>query len=146
MRVGYVLALLIWYSCGDTGLTTMTPRLASQEHSELPFVLPHDADDRYPARIHFQTVESAFYFRQVVGRASLRLRDPDCDRLLTDFHDDARHTLAENLSALGETSSEFLIQLQWVDVSGEEACQHNGSLAAFTTPGARTIYVCGSRF
>jgi hypothetical protein len=79
-------------------------------------------------------------------RAGRRLADPQCSAVLGDFHDTNGQSLAAHLAATSLTPTEFLSELWWIDGSDRVECLRNTMPVAFTTPGRRAIFVCGSRF
>jgi hypothetical protein len=103
-------------------------------------------DPRYPANVRLESPLAQFFFRQVVARAGLRLRDARCQQVLTDFRDDDGRPLREELEATGRTPTAFLLELRWLDGSDRTGCKRNGLLVAMTSPGSQTVYVCSTRF
>jgi len=86
-----------------------------------------------------------FAIERAIAGAVQRLDKAECQRILTDFTDPSRRTLAENLAELGKTPAEFMNELFWVDDRDTLCCQRRCALA-FTAPGQRVIRVCGRRF
>jgi len=83
--------------------------------------------------------------RRAVTGAHRRLERPDCQRLFTEFADASGRPLQEKLDALGQTGASYLGLLLFADASGRPHCKAGASYA-FTMPGSRVIYVCGSHF
>lgn len=97
------------------------------------FILQIDDGDRW-ARL---AVHSA------IGGAFRRLASPACRQIFTDFTDGSGRRLQENLDGTGRTAQDYLGLLRYADGEGQEPCARAGSLA-FTAPGLRIIYVCGT--
>jgi len=104
------------------------------------------ATDSFPIHLHFQGVMPAFFFHHAVEGAGARLRERECSDMLNDFRDEEGNTLAQDLDDLHQTPIEFLSDIRWIDVSDGDVCRTNGQLAAYTTPGQRSVFVCASRF
>ena len=83
--------------------------------------------------------------RKAVTGAHRRLERPDCQRLFAEFADASGRPLQEGLDALGQTGAGYLALVLFADASGRPHCKAGGSYA-FTMPGSRVIYVCGSQF
>jgi hypothetical protein len=84
--------------------------------------------------------------RAVVG-ARDRLRRPDCQRVLTDFHDADGRPLADVLQASGLSASDYLVErVHFFDGDDAKACAGNEGVMAFTSPGSPIVRVCGTRF
>ena len=99
-----------------------------------------------PAAHIFLSGKEQLVVGDAVRGAVLRLARPECQRLFTIFTDSAGHTLSANLEAQGNSSSEYLAGLYFVDGDDSARCRLDEGTAAFTTPGSRVIYVCGARF
>jgi hypothetical protein len=83
---------------------------------------------------------------RAIDGAKRRLADPECQQVLTDFHDLAGNTLLANLIAKKRGPAEYLDELWFVDASDAGPCRQDQALVAYTSPGSRVIYVCGWRF
>ena len=84
--------------------------------------------------------------RRAVEGASLRLEEPECRRVLTDFTDAAGHPLAAALERLGERPADYLRGLVFFyDGSSQRRCA-TGEILGGTQPGSRVIYVCPVQF
>ena len=76
--------------------------------------------------------------------AQRKLRDPECQRLLTDFTDGEGRTLAESLARFGTEPADYLTTITIRDgADGASLCRRPWT-AAVTTPNARFLYVCGA--
>lgn len=89
---------------------------------------------------------SRFRVARIIEGAKQRLADPVCQQVLTDFRDSSGNTLLANLQAMQKGPLEFFQQIWFVDASEFRPCQRREELVAYTSPGQRVIYVCGSRF
>lgn len=84
--------------------------------------------------------------RRAVEGASLRLEEPACQRILTDFSDAAGRPLEAALNRLGETPAGYLRGLVlFYDGSSQRRCA-TGEILGGTQPGSRIIYVCPVQF
>ncbi len=83
--------------------------------------------------------------RKAVTGAHRRLEQPECQRLFTEFADASGRPLQESLDAIGQTGASYLALILFADASARPHCKAGGSYA-FTVPGSRVIYVCGSQF
>ena len=79
--------------------------------------------------------------QRVRARAAALLDDPECGKLLTDFKDRAGRTLESNLSSLGLSASQYLLQLTFLDGSQVPACR-TPAVAMAATPGLPRVFVC----
>jgi len=77
-----------------------------------------------------------------IRKASVRLTDPRCQRVFSDFQDREGRTLQEKLTSLGYTGQEYLEQIRFYEASWTANCDGDGVLAA-TSPGSRIVYLCG---
>jgi len=75
--------------------------------------------------------------------ARLRLRTPECRKLLADFRDGEGRPLEERLAAYALPPDEFLAILPLLDGSSRPLCQANRS-HLLTTAGVPRIFVCRS--
>lgn len=78
-------------------------------------------------------------------RALAKLRDERCRQVYSDFRDRAGRTLQQNLDAVGGDGAAFFRGLEFRDGTFEPACRLS-SIIAFTSPGSRTVYLCGLQF
>jgi hypothetical protein len=74
-----------------------------------------------------------------------KLRSSRCELIFSDFQDSNGHTLQSNLESRGETGADLMRRLEYRDGSGEWPCKRDG-VAAFATPGAAAIFICGQEF
>ena len=80
--------------------------------------------------------------RRAVEGASLRLEEPGCQRVLSDFSDAAGRPLEAALNQLGETPAGYLRGLVlFYDGSSQRRCA-TGEILGGTQPGSRIIFVC----
>jgi hypothetical protein len=94
----------------------------------------------------FTNNETRFYVERAVAGAADRLRSPDCLRVLDEFQDGSGRPLRLVLDTIGTSSAGFVEQLRFVEGGAERPCRDKLDLEAFTTPGHRVVFVCGSRF
>lgn len=74
-----------------------------------------------------------------------RLRNPECQRVFSDFRDAAGRTLRERLEALAQTGDGYLAGRMWfVDGSGRRACQDSQTVAV-TGRGSSVVFVCATQ-
>jgi hypothetical protein len=92
------------------------------------------------------TGKARMVVKDAVEGAIRRLGRPKCQQLFTDFADPAGHALSNTLAAWGRTPGEALAALYFVEGDGSNQCRADETTAAFTSPGNRVIYVCGTRF
>ena len=88
--------------------------------------------------------------RHVVARAidgaMRRLEGAQCQTLLDEFADASGAKLRTVLDQANVTPMEFLSRLRFADGNATRQCQRTEGLAAFTKPGNRVIFICGSIF
>jgi hypothetical protein len=94
----------------------------------------------------FLTGKDRVLVKDAINGALRRLAKPRCQQLFTDFTNPDGHTLSDTLAAWGKTPGEALAALYFVEGDGSSQCRADGTRAAFTVPGSRVIYVCGTRF
>ena len=82
---------------------------------------------------------------QAVGLASERLATPACRGLLSEFTDDVGRPLADKLTTLRMSAEVYLRVIVLLDGSRLRPCLGTRALA-FTTPGSRVVYLCGTSF
>ncbi len=84
--------------------------------------------------------------RRAIEGASLRLEEPGCQHVLSDFSDTAGRPLQAALDQLGETPVSYLRGLVFFyDGSSQPRCASGGILGG-TQPGSRVVYVCPLQF
>ena len=84
--------------------------------------------------------------RRAVEGAALRLEEPGCQRILSDFSDAAGRPLEAALNQLGETPAGYLRGLVFFyDGSSQRRCA-TGDILGGTQPGSRVIFVCPVQF
>jgi hypothetical protein len=97
------------------------------------------------ARLDFRAGLARLFVSRAIAGAAERLADAECQQVLTDFDDRPGHSLRARMREIDRTPATFLQDLLFVDASDESICL-GGNVAAYTTPGSRTIFVCGTRF
>ncbi|HET7219504.1 MAG TPA: hypothetical protein VFJ02_15715 [Vicinamibacterales bacterium] len=97
------------------------------------------------ARLTFTGLSRLRVARAIEG-ARQRLADPVCQQVLSDFRDASGRTLLAKLQVVQKSPIEFLDDVWFVDASEFHPCRRRDALVAYTTPGQKVIYVCGSRF
>jgi hypothetical protein len=75
------------------------------------------------------------------GRAAERLRDPKCQKLLSELRDRDGRTLHENLKAWEMSAEEYLRRLPFVDGSHLQLCRR-ATVHMAATPGIPRVLVC----
>jgi hypothetical protein len=85
------------------------------------------------------------FLSQAIQEAARRLRNPDCRRVLSDFTDASGQRLETNLLKFSVDSGDYVFDHLWF-VDGSHKWQCTGTVAAFTQPGSRVIFVCGALF
>jgi hypothetical protein len=103
------------------------------------------AEGSHP-RLRFFAINVQFMVNRAIDGAKQRLEDPECQRVFTDFQDANGNSLLANLSATGQSAAEYLDGMWFIDASMARPCQRGDLLVAYTTPGHRVVYVCGSKF
>jgi hypothetical protein len=79
---------------------------------------------------------------QEAGRAAaLRLADPGCARVFSEFKDARGLTLQQRLDALGRSATAQLQAIYFYDGAHRSSCQRGHTLA-FTEPGSVVVHVC----
>jgi hypothetical protein len=91
-------------------------------------------------RVQIPDPPTALIVRRALDEASHRLSDPECQRILTGFHDREGRPLADRLAVLGLNVQSYLRVIVFRDGSSHEIC---GSTLAYTRPASRVVYVCG---
>jgi hypothetical protein len=102
------------------------------------------ADPHSGFRVRLGSAQGTAVRTALLG-ASLRLSDPRCQGILSDFHDRAGRSLAERSDETGITLVEQLGRVVFADGAGQGACRHPDVIAG-TSPGSRVVFVCGTRF
>lgn len=83
--------------------------------------------------------------RSVLERAGRRLRKPACQRLFTEFEDEAGEPLQARLDAMDLSGDRYLGFVVFQDGAGFPQCT-NEAVLAFTSPGSRVVRVCAPSF
>jgi hypothetical protein len=92
------------------------------------------------------TGKARIMVKGAIEGAVRRLAKPQCQQLFTDFTDPVGNVLADRLVAWGTSPEEALSALYFVEGDDAPQCHNDGTRAAFTKPGNRVVYVCGTRF
>ena len=110
-------------------------------------VAPLAAADKIRARPEWAVMIGNIVTRLAVAWslevASRWLTRGRCQSLLTEFHDDQRQPLADRLTVLGTDIQAYFRMIRFVEGSAYRSCD---GAAAFTVPGSRVVYICGSTF
>lgn len=103
-------------------------------------------DPPAPRLRNFSSPAAKFWIEQAVAGAIRRLDEPECQQVFADFTDGSGRSLADNLSALGVSARQYLLTWVWfVEASHEPQCSEKYGRTAYTTPGSRVIFICGTR-
>jgi hypothetical protein len=73
--------------------------------------------------------------------AALRLHDPDCLKVLTDFTDGRGHTLEDRLESWGMSAADYVLSIPFFDGAAAPPCRRSRVHLA-TTPGMFPVFVC----
>jgi len=104
--------------------------------------------DPVPGRILTSSGPDTVAVLMALGGAQRKLRDPECQKVLTDFRDAEGRTLAERLAWLEMEPADYITVLYIRDGSesgARQLCRTSGAAAA-TIPNTRHVFVCGSSF
>jgi hypothetical protein len=96
------------------------------------------------SRVRFKGAPGMAVQRAIEG-AVLRLQEPGCRQVFSDFTDGAGRPLQANLDALGVTPETYLGLLLFYDGSSQRRCA-SGEILGGTVPGSRVVYVCAMKF
>jgi hypothetical protein len=110
------------------------------------FRAPPNAADGWHTRMNMEAGLARIFVNLAIAGASRRLEDDVCRQVLTDFGDGQGRTLAAALRESAKDPTEFLARLWFVDGSRTDQCLHSQTLAAYTAPGSRVIWICSARF
>ena len=83
--------------------------------------------------------------RRALEGASLRLEEPECRRVFSDFADPSGQPLEAALTESGETPEGYVQGLLFQDGSSQARCA-SGEILGGTRPGSRIVYVCPGPF
>lgn len=100
---------------------------------------------RQSARIMLQG-KARMVVEDAVNGASRRLATATCQLVLLDFVDASARPLDARLDVLGQTVTEYLAIMYFVDGDEAPQCRLNDATAAFSEPGSRVIHVCARKF
>lgn len=98
-----------------------------------------------PRIMEFTSARVRFWLAQAVEGAARRLRRPECRRVLSDFKDQSGNLLETNLISLAVHPADYALQFVWF-ADGSDKSQCRATIAAFTEPGSRVVFVCGRHF
>jgi len=73
--------------------------------------------------------------------AALRLHDPDCLKVLTDFTDDRGRTLEDRLEPWGMSAADYVLSIPFIDGAAAPPCKKSRVQLA-TVPGMFPVFVC----
>jgi hypothetical protein len=104
-----------------------------------------EAEGPHP-RLRFPTSDVRFMVDRAIDGAKARLANPECQLVFADFQDASGNSLLANLNATGQSVEEYLDRMWFIDASMAGPCQRGDLLVAYTSPGHRVVYVCGSKF
>lgn len=82
--------------------------------------------------------------RFAILRAHQALADAGCRRIFLDFQDSSGRPLQERLDSLGWSGQKYLDSMLFYSADSRP-CQNPRTLA-MTVPGARVVFLCGSKF
>jgi len=82
---------------------------------------------------------------EAVRLAAIKLSNPACREVFSDFHDAAGHTLQQNLDLLERSGIGYLQWTLFYEGYGKSVCDSRKILAS-TTPGSRVVFVCTPQF
>lgn len=102
------------------------------------------SESRVQSRVHLKGAPGMALRRAIEG-ALLRLQDPGCQQVFSDFKDRAGRLLQGNLDALGVTPETYVGFLLFYDGSAQRRCA-SGDILGGTLPGSRVVYVCPVSF
>jgi hypothetical protein len=107
------------------------------------------AGEPVPGRILTRSGPDTVAVLMALNGAQRKLRQPECQKLLTDFRDGEGRTLAENLAWMEVEPADYITLLFIREGSGAGGagalCQDSG-VAAVTAPKSRLVLVCGPAF
>lgn len=89
--------------------------------------------------------EAGAAVRRAVTGARLRLAEPSCDELLSEFTDASGRPLRAHLEELGLSAAEYMGAVLFVDGASQKACSSGDALAG-TRPGSRVVALCSEAF
>ena len=92
--------------------------------------------------IHSPTAR--FAVQRAVWVAMQRLACPQCEKVLSDFHDAGGRTIRQRLDLLGETPGRYLTRITFREAV-DHRC-HDPRRLAFTSVGSPEVFICGTQF
>ncbi len=97
-----------------------------------------------PSPVRIADDRTGGYVRRALENARVRLADPSCRQLLSEFTDPSGRPLQDSLDALQQQPEEYLETLFFYDGSGLPDCRP--AVAAATTRGSHVVLICAARF
>jgi len=97
-----------------------------------------------PSPVRIADDRTGGYVRRALENARVRLADPSCRQLLSEFTDSSGRPLQDSLDALQQQPEEYLETLFFYDGSGLPDCRP--AVAAATTRGSHVVLICAARF
>ena len=97
------------------------------------------------SEVRLLDAQSAGAVRRALNGAAGRLRNDRCQAVMSDFKDDRGRPLQARLAELGTSAASYLDRIVFREGWGTGHCEGNDRLA-FTSPGAKTVWVCGGKF
>lgn len=99
------------------------------------------ADEPAAFRVRLPPSRRADQVRTAIEVAHARLAHPECQRLFTDFADQAGRPLQHRLDTLGLTGQQFLTYVGFYEGYAHTQCRRE-YVMAFTQPGSLAVRVC----
>jgi len=87
-----------------------------------------------------------YIVQTAIAGAQKRLEHPACAGLLTEFQSSDGVPLAERVSGLSLTPTEYLGTLWFTDADNLKKCHGMAGPIAFTAPGHQVVFICGEHF
>jgi hypothetical protein len=105
-----------------------------------------DQANERASRVGIHHVDTRNAVTSAVSGAQRRLSQPRCQRLLSEFKDGGGRPLLDRLSALDQTSHDYLELVLFRDGQTTPQCVRRPDTLAYTSAGSRVVFVCGQRF
>src|SRR5262249_46559034 len=99
-----------------------------------------------PANVRILEAFAQRAVRRSLARAALRLAEPGCQRLLTEFTDAAGRPLRATLEERGYRPETYFQHMRFYDGTVHPHCAVDRMYAVTLHPGGRLVYVCPARF
>ena len=95
----------------------------------------------------FLTGKAAVVVGWAIDGARQRLASAECQRVFDDFSDQGGgDRLSVQVAAAGKRPADLLDDVYFADGDETTQCRMDAGLAAFTRPGSKVIFICGTRF